>query len=104
MFLGKLNYSRSLLAIVMGVPFPTEFFVDDAFAILAVRHELFFDSRNESKAICFLPIPTSSFTKGPDYTIAIGVNIRLKVLELIVYINLLAVNNYLFHTIQQLGK
>jgi len=43
-FLSELNYSRSLFSVVVGMPFPTELLVDNAFTVFAVRHELFFDS------------------------------------------------------------
>ena len=79
------------------MPFISQLLIDDSFPIFTVRHELFFDSRDESKAICLLPIPASSFTKGSDYTIAIGVSIRLEILELVMYVDLFAVDSYFFH-------
>ena len=104
MFLSKLQYGRSFLTIVVGMPFPAKLLIDDPFSIFTIRHELFFDSRDESKAICLLPIPASSFTKGSNYTIAISVSIRLEILELIMYVDLFAVDNHFFHVTHQLEK
>ena len=104
MFLSELNYSRSLLAIVVGMPFPAKFLVNDAFAIFTVRHGLFFDGRDERKAVGLLPFPARGLAESSDDAISIDVGIRLKVLELVVYVNLLAVDNYLFHTTHQLER
>ena len=104
MFLSELNYSRSLFAIVMSMPLPTEFFIENAFTVLAVRHELFLDGRDERKTIGLFPFPASGLTESSDDAIAIDVCVRLKVLELVVYVNLLAVDNYLFHITHQLKR
>ena len=104
MFLSELQDGRSLLTVVMGMPFPTEFLVNNSFSVFTIRHELFFNSRDESKAICLLPIPASSFTKGSDYTIAIGVSIRLEILELVMYVDLFAVDSYFFHITYRLKQ
>ena len=97
MLLSKLNHRRSLLAIVVGMPFPAKFLVDDAFTVLAVRHELFLDGRDESEAISLLPFPASGFAECSDDAIAIDVCVRLEVFELVVYVNLFAVDSYFFH-------
>ena len=96
-FLCELDHGRSLLAVIVGMPFPAEFLVDDAFAILAVRHVLFFDGGDESEAVCLFPFPTRGFAECPDDAVAINVSVRLKVLELVVYVNLFAVDIYFFH-------
>lgn len=100
--LSELNHRGSLLAVVVGVPFPAQFLVDDALAIFTVGHVLFFDGCDEGEAVSFFPIPASGFTESSDDAITISVSVRLKVLELVVYVNLLAVNNYLFHITRRL--
>lgn len=86
----------------MGDPFIAKLFIHDFLALFIVRHELLLYGRGECEAICFLPLPPSSFTESSDYAVTINMRIRLEILKLVMYVDLFAVYCYLFHVILRL--
>jgi len=102
MSFGKLYDRRSLLAIVVGMPFVAKLLIEDPLAFLNVRHVLLLNGGEESEYVSLLPGPASGFAKSSDDAITVNVIVGLEILELVVNCDLFVVDDYFLHFILRL--